>query len=356
MTMEQDSEAPSNWLHGGLGKKIFALLLVATVVAASCLVLGVMDVFSLDDPGASEQTTADNPASENASIRTLNFLASVLSVDPSNYNVSVQAHDMPELPSIFTAAQKLSLPTPETYTLQSSQQKIDMVCGFNNGVLTQCGTYVTPETVVHPSAGELQAKAMDFLQKYQAYSGVNCSRMIDLLSKMESTNAALSLGNLTLTVSTMELTSNQGSLTSFSYAARVNGCDYKELSFGFKNGVFYGMNDKTSMYTIGDTTVNLNRKQAVDIAMVAIQNYSYKMADDYWVSDFKIAGNDANLIPVEKDGVLYPCWQVKLYTDGVYPGSVHGLLVHVWAASGEAFNISNIAYSTPTDYQNRADL
>jgi hypothetical protein len=92
-------------------------------------------------------------------------------------------------------------------------------------------------------------------------------------------------------------------------------------------------------------------KQAVDAAMKRVETYSYKMADDYWISDFNVTGTSAELRSTGRESyVLYPYWQVKLFLDKVYPGSVHGLLVLVWADSGEVFHCSNIAYTTPTDY------
>jgi hypothetical protein len=104
-----------------------------------------------------------------------------------------------------------------------------------------------------------------------------------------------------------------------------------------------------SLVSIGSTSVNISREQATAIAMNYIENYSYEMPDGVWISDFKVASTGADLVPIVRESyVLYPCWQVSLCLDKTYSGSVHGLLVLVWADSGEVSGCSNIAYSTPS--------
>jgi hypothetical protein len=93
----------------------------------------------------------------------------------------------------------------------------------------------------------------------------------------------------------------------------------------------------------------ISKEQAMAIAMNYIKNYSYEMPDGVWISDFKVTGTGAELVPIVRESyVLYPCWQVSLYLDKTYPGNVHGLLALVWADSGEVFSCSNMAYSTPS--------
>jgi hypothetical protein len=187
--------------------------------------------------------------------------------------------------------------------------------------------------------------------KYQNYTHVDSTEMINMLSNGDPTkNPAMTSGNLTLTVSNGEFPAGTKT-TSFNWKYVYNNCEYTGLFISFSNGTFDGFVDTRGLYTIGNTTVNVSMRQALDAAMKYIENYAYKMADDVWISDFNVTGTSAELFStVREPYVLYPYRQVKLFLNETYPGSVHGLLVLVWADSGEVFHCSNIAYSTPDDY------
>jgi len=81
--------------------------------------------------------------------------------------------------------------------------------------------------------------------------------------------------------------------------------------------------------------------------MDAIKNYSYRMTDDWVVTDFDVIENkaDATLQPLAKESnVLYPIWTVILPLNGTYPGSVTELLVQMWAGTGEIHLVHHQAY------------
>ena len=48
-------------------------------------------------------------------------------------------------------------------------------------------------------------------------------------------------------------------------------------------------------------------------------------------------------VSVRENTALYPAWQVLLYLNQTYPGSVFGLQVYIWADSGEVLSCSNRA-------------
>jgi hypothetical protein len=84
--------------------------------------------------------------------------------------------------------------------------------------------------------------------------------------------------------------------------------------------------------------VNISKEQAVKIAMEYIKNYSYKIAEDVWISDFNVTEDRtvAHLVTtVRESNVLYLYWSITLYLNQTYPGSVTSIALGIWADSGE---------------------
>ncbi|MEM2098738.1 MAG: hypothetical protein QXU99_03185 [Candidatus Bathyarchaeia archaeon] len=165
--------------------------------------------------------------------------------------------------------------------------------------------------------------------------------MISLLSGADCTkNTTAILGNIKLTISNTEFEHDKSTevCTVFTWGYVYDGCEYPGLSVTFINGVLQGLIDRSRVYKLGNTTVNVTKEQAIAVAMKYIQNYSYKMPDGTWITDFNVTENRTvvYLSPAVRDSaVLEPCWEVMLYLNQTYPGSVYGFIVSVWANSGE---------------------
>jgi len=126
----------------------------------------------------------------------------------------------------------------------------------------------------------------------------------------------------------------------------ANGADYNalEISVNAVGFVTYLYDDR-ALYTIGNTSVNISLEQAVDIAIANLGSYSYVMPDGSVVRDFRV-DRDATLpvlCVVSVDYELRPYWDVSLYLDEVYPGSVFGIKVFIWADTGEIISYGNMA-------------
>lgn len=110
------------------------------------------------------------------------------------------------------------------------------------------------------------------------------------------------------------------------------------MSITYNNGTFGGFADSRAIYSIGNTSINVSMKQAVDLARERIKSYSYEMPGGVWIKDFNVSATGAVLRSTSREPyVLHPFWQVRLYLEKQYPGSVTNLLVHVWADTGEVF-------------------
>jgi hypothetical protein len=275
--------------------------------------------------------------------KALAFIENVLPIDNSQYNVTFR----PPFPGFTPIDDRF---VDETYSLESKDSLLTFICSFYEGALYLCQLGADKGSIVtdQPYANTAEA-AKSFLEKYQAYSKLDSTEMIATLTNVDPTeNTTVTSENLKLTVTHQDLTGTWfGDSINFRWVRPINGCEYLVVNLSFRNGVFAGFIDHRARYSIGDTTVNISREQAVKIAMEAIKNYSYRMSADWVVTGFNVTEEKtvANLIPAVREGnVLYPSWSVTLPLNGTWPGSVRELLVGIWADSGEVFFCHHQAY------------
>lgn len=276
--------------------------------------------------------------------KALAFIENVLPIDSSRYNITLRNYGVPKLPDIGSYKQRDAEPEEIlTYSLESKDSVLDVICTIKGNVLYICNVYVVNGSVItdRPYANLVDV-AQSFLEKYQAYSKIDSTEMIDTLSDVDPTkNTTITSGALKLTVTHKDLSDTVfGDSINFRWVRTFNGCDYPTVNVVFRNGVFSGIIDQRAIYSIGDTAVNISEEQAIKIAMEYIKNYSYRMSDDIVITDFNVTEDRtvASLIPtVRESNVLYPYWSVTLYLNQTYPGSINALLVGIWADSGEVF-------------------
>jgi hypothetical protein len=318
---------------GVVSRKLIALFITAILLIIS---IALFVIFSTAPP-------TEPPVSVSQK-KGLVFIEKVLPLDISKYNVTFKP---PFAPPPLNATELI-----ETYSLESDESTLDVSCTFENNVLRICMIDVKKGSVIsdRPYASIID-EATSFLIKYQNYTNISATEMINMLSNVNPTkDTTITSGNLKLTISNGEFPVGTKT-TAFNWKYVFSNCEYTGLTISFDNGTFAGLSDTRGLYIIGNTTVNVSMRQAIDAAMKYIKNYSYKLAEDVWISDFNVTGTSAGLFStVREPYVLYPYWQVKLFLDKTYPGSVDGLLVLIWANSAEVFDCSHFKYRWPPEY------
>ncbi len=271
----------------------------------------------------------------------LSFLENVLPFDCKQYDIKLESA------SPSNGEHKIL-----TYFLESKDSTIHIIFTIQNDNVAMVYSNVNRGSAICDETynSSLIEAAKSLLQKYQIYTSRDSSKFIEVLSEINSVeNSTTTKGDIKLVVVHDNLTGTVfGDLVNFSWMQTVNGCDYSFFSISFKDGVFHALTDNRVMYTLGDTSVNVSKEEAVAIALDAIKSYSYSMADDWLVSDFVVRDDkiEAVLYPQTKENnVWYPAWSVILPLDGVYPGSVRELLVGIWAGTGEVYLVHHQAYS-----------
>jgi hypothetical protein len=291
--------------------------------------------------------------------KALTFIENVLPIDITQYNITLSSYGVPKLPDIGAYKQNDANAEIITYSLESKDSSINVICTLNDGVLYMCqadtqkGSIITDKMYANTADA-----AKSFLGRYQAFSKLDSTEMLAMLANVDPTkNITITSGDLKLTITHKDLTGTAfGDSINFRWVRTINGCEYLLINAVFRDGAFSSFIDHRARYTIGDTTVNISKEQAIEIAMKYIKGYSYRISDDLVVSDFNVTEDRtiANLVPTVKEGnVLYPYWSVILYLNQTYPGSVTSLLLGIWADTGEVFFCNYQAYGgaevPPTD-------
>jgi hypothetical protein len=274
--------------------------------------------------------------------KALAFIEQALPIDLSKYNSTLTSYS--QMPSPLD-----TMPSTDMiqFTLDSKESTLVATCLIQNNVLISCnietkkGQLISDKTYV-----DVKDAAKSFLEKYQSYAKIDSTNMIGMLTNIDTANNSTIInGNTKLTVSNI---ANFGrEITVFNWAYNVNGVDYTSLQIGFqKNGAFDALYDNRALYSIGDTTVNTSDKQAIATAMKYLQTFSYDMSNDVKVTGFNITEDRTTVqllaYPINSTE-LRPYWNVKLYLNQTYPGSVKGFSIYIWANSGELFSCTLIA-------------
>ena len=138
--------------------------------------------------------------------------------------------------------------------------------------------------------------------------------------------------------------------TTFRWTYTTNGVEAPDkcVVIHYKDGSLAYFIDNWNIYKIANTSLNLTEAEAIEIALQAANDYSWKIgADDYAVEvkNFNVTQAmvmDTYLMNMPSaDNVrgellsLYPLCHVWVSLDKFYPGNVYGIEVFIWADTKE---------------------
>lgn len=312
-------------------KKIFTTLIIAAI--ASILIVGTY----------AEQNIVQE--------ETMNFIEKVIPVDLSQYNINFTKYSTLELNNR----------TIETlrYTLNSEESTVRVVFQVQNNVIFSCQiTEKNGQAIPDKQYENLVDSVKGFLEKYQTYTKIDSTDLITVLEDVDiNKESEVTKENIKLSI-TNSFSSGEN-LTHFSWSNTINGAEYTSLQVGFrKDGMLDSIYDDRALYTIGDTSISISQEQAIEIAMKNLLSYAYAMPDNTTVSNFNITEKytTAKLGTAPEKGMeLAPYWNVKLYLNQTYPGSVQGFSVFISANSGEILSHGNIAYGGVGNIEDNTD-
>jgi hypothetical protein len=302
---------------------LFVLLLVAS--------LGVFPT-----PTVADQTNQN---------KAMDFMEKVMHIDLSKYDVEVKNDVVQEGYPVFDDNR---IRNDIIYELNSEKSKLLVDFSFEKDVILMCGVY--PLEFVGPimtnkQYPNLHDAVIDFLKTYQVYTKIDSSSLISMLDKIDlAENSTTTIENAKLTVANCFF--GEMYQTIFRWEHIVNGVAYDSLEFIFeKSGILLSVADTRALYVVSDTSINISKEQAIDIAVANLKFYSYEMPDGSIVKDFKASKDNAvaTLETYKFDYELRPYWDVRMLLDEVAPGNVFALSAFIWANTGEIIEYGNMA-------------
>ena len=290
---------------------------------------------------------------------TMDFIKNVLSVDTSIYTIEYKGeHTFDNMP-LTTVDRTI---TYLDYTLSSKDNDIDISFRVEKGTIAGCDISPIPAQIITTKQyNNPLAAAQGFLEKYQTFTKSDLNNLRTMLDNVDTTkDTTITTENTKLEIKHAFLGVDQ---TIFVWSQIINGADYAYLELAFdKDGNFITMIDSRTIFTIGDTSINISKDQAIAIALEDLQFYSYEMSDGSIVKNFKVnkANIDATLVTFTGGYELRPYWDVRMYLDEVYPGNVQGISAFIWANTGEIIGYGNMAfggtYTTDNDNEPNSNM
>lgn len=278
-------------------------------------------------------STRAQVASSSATQSALSFISDVVQPDLSKYNVTLVNDIVGQTPT-------KPIETQESVDYHLSEingvgNGIDVICIFTNDVLTYAQLSNTASSPFYSSLStSVPAAILATLDGYQTYSGKSLQNMISALTNTDlSQNISSVVGDIHLT------TQNDPNEVDISLMYTANGTDYTGINLSFRNGQFYTFSDDRSLWVIGNTDVNINESQAIEIAQQYVKTYSYTTDNGTLVHGFRVSSIQAVLgtYPVDNTTTIEPYWRLQLNLAEIYPGNVYALSFGVWANSGIVF-------------------
>jgi len=267
----------------------------------------------------------------------INFLQQVTQIDTSHYQATLLSNTVEQRSDLGGALEQIM-----TYSLTSSDSKMDVVFRFRNNQLSRYQIILLEGSPIYsqPQPYSVLDVAKNLLGRLATYEGTSyLSNMSSLLSLVNTSTQSLEIteGNIKINVTT------SGDSAQILMMYTGNGVDFspKSLSLVFDNHDLETLTEGWFLFTIGSTTVNVSSDRAVELARNALKDYSWT-ANGETVSNFNVLSQPVLVVfhPNTKNTLaLYPQWTVTFYLDKVYPGNVNSISVELWADTGEIAQI-----------------
>jgi len=342
--------------------KFFAPLLVVLLIASffgaiSAPVVGqptTIDNMTTPEPVKEPNTQPLEPGQIVAQDIAMDFMKTVLPIDLSKYSINIRSNSI--MYGVPLAKDDNRIIINILYELKSTDSYLQIGFAFEKGIMTSCQISSIEGTVItNRQYDNSLVAAKDFLGRYQTYTKIDSRNLITMLNNVDITkDSTVTTENTKLTITnSYDVGRNQ---IVFSWTQIINDIESRigtSLIFD-TDGNFISFGDSRTLYTIGDMSVNISEKQAIDIALENLKYYSYDMFDGVVVKDFKVSRDNivATLVTASVDYELRPYWDIRMMLDEVYPGNVHGITAFIWANTGEVISYSNMAFGGAVESDN----
>jgi hypothetical protein len=257
-------------------RKLVALCVVALCLVESASFLQLSTAYS-SEPSLKEKAVS--------------YIQAVLPINFTQYTVTYEGEEvLPRLSTDYWRGVNVH------YHLNSSGSDLKVRLDFENGALYDCE--VTPlrgSIASDRDYLDVTEVARTVLERHQAYTGIDSSTPIQLLSLLNGSQTSAALDNYTLNLVEWSLPVGCTFFRSFKWVFTLTGCEVMRLTMKFENGVFSYISDMRTMYTASNAEVKVTREEAVNIATSHLQTYGYNVTPfsasaNLWYSAAKTNG------------------------------------------------------------------
>jgi hypothetical protein len=315
------------------------------------------------------EINSPNPDQLKIRAEALDSITSLLDLDISQYNVTL-IKDILFSPQVIHKDQGLTLENLEYNLTSSDGRGLELIEQFSGGSIVYChidhygGSSKGPATpyYLHDLPSSLSEKTALTLNRLINFKNAHnqSSSTIQLIPQM--------LGNISLdqmrdtlntaTAGPRSVSVNRDNIkievkvnnirTEVSFVPSYGGIDYPgKISIDFSNntGDLNILSDTTSIYKIGDTSINISRDEAINMAWnIATNKTSVHIVG---VGDVLIQFVKNPLVNLEgsvRDNMTaFPLYSIRIPTDKTYY-TMEGLEVGIWADNGQVAYSSNIGF------------
>ncbi|MDR2719391.1 MAG: hypothetical protein LBC03_01115, partial [Nitrososphaerota archaeon] len=263
-------------------------------VSVTCQTVAAQDnVLSPKPPTGSNIPPLDPSQTAVAQKKAMGIIQNVMSVDLSKYTIELVINSI--MDGVPTAKDDDRKITNLMYALtplegDADNSVVEVCFAFEKDVLTNY--FISPvasQVITTTQYANRHDAIVGFLEKYQQNTNIDSSNLITILNKVNlSKNSTVTKENTKLDVLVSSFWGTEQ--TQLQWAHTVNGADYTKLEISVNtNNVVISVYDTRALYTIGITSINISKEQAIDIALENLKYYSYDMYDGVVVSDFNVS-------------------------------------------------------------------
>ncbi len=285
----------------------------------------------------------------------LNAIASITGLDLSKYKIVSEENNVTL--EQLGGCQMVGV----LYNLTAPGSSLRIIYSAVQGNLQ--GIYVLENTgtpyLVNSLSTSSAAGTQRILSNYQTYSQKQVyGDFATSLNYIDSTKNSTTV----LDGKTLQVTAYNESLVLYkwSFSSREVTTSPKDISVAYKNGFLGYLIDNWNIYSVGSTTVNLSKEDAIAIALNLAKTHSYSVeVDKSSLSTDKLNEKSVSKTQLYFDSSvgaqnvrgddtlsLFPVWTVLINFDKMY-GQIFGLQIDIWADTKEIKNIKE-QYSTIT--------
>jgi hypothetical protein len=265
--------------------------------------------------------------------KALSFLTDVIQLDLSKYKVTLYENTSNGEHLFYRLYPNDASP------LFSASSDTLAIFNFHNGTLGSCD--LSPGLrgliYVHPFSDRFNA-TLGIVQRFETWANDSwATGMENLMAKVGSEKNVLEVsGNESL-----RITLYSSGFGIYQFSNYFEGVEYTGVTIAMGNStgdLFF--TDSRAFHKIGNTTINVSREQAINIAEDYVKNYSYKHTfgngTSITVSNLNVTGiSSAGLkSDIGENSMLFPYWDVRVNVSNMPARGLQGVGVVISANDG----------------------